>query len=149
MKLLFSNYRGDCSYSFQWSSELSSTTVTASLCLAEYSHRRLLLSGLLKNFLHLQLHDSIVFELKNATISKGMVNCSPRDFASGDTSQTKIGQYPLAQNQYMQETLLEEFVSARLLVGPVLALAQNTGKYSWDLFLKYVFAPWPCPYVWI
>ena len=38
MNLLFSNFLGDCSYSFQGSSELISITVTVSLFLAECSY---------------------------------------------------------------------------------------------------------------
>ena len=38
MKLVFSNYSRDCSYSFQGSSELISVTVAVSLFLAECSY---------------------------------------------------------------------------------------------------------------
>ena len=49
--------------------------------------------------------------------------------------------YPPAQNQYMQENILEEFIFARIHVGPVFALAQIHENIFEELFLKYVFAP--------
>ena len=64
MKLLFSNYLGYYSYSFQGSSELISITVTVSLFfLAERSYRKEFPQGTLKKLLQLQLHDLMVFEL--------------------------------------------------------------------------------------
>ena len=65
MELLFSNYLGDYSYSFQGSSELITITVTVSLfLLAEWSYRKQFPSGIPKNFRQLQLHDLMVFELE-------------------------------------------------------------------------------------
>ena len=49
--------------------------------------------------------------------------------------------YPPAQNQYMQEKNLEEFIFAHMHVGPVFALAQIQENTFEELFLKYVFAP--------
>ena len=48
---------------------------------------------------------------------------------------------PPAQNRYMQEKNLEELILARIHVGP----SANTGNIFEELFLKYVFALWPCP----
>ena len=62
MKFLFSNKLGDYSYSFQGFSELTSVTVTVSLFFYEKAVTGN--NSPLKNFLQLQLHDSIVFELE-------------------------------------------------------------------------------------
>ena len=32
--------------------------------------------------------------------------------------------------------------------GACIRTSANTGKYFWELFLKYVFALWPCPLYW-
>ena len=49
--------------------------------------------------------------------------------------------YPPAQNQYMQEKILEELIFAHMHVGPVFALTQIQENMFEELFLKYVFAP--------
>ena len=53
--------------------------------------------------------------------------------------------YPPAQNRYMQEKNLEELILARIHVGPVFALVRIQDNIFEELFLKYVFALWPCP----
>ena len=45
----------------------------------------------------------------------------------------------------MQEKILEELIFARIHVGPVFALARIQENIFEELFLKYVFALWPCP----
>ena len=65
MKLLFWNYFGDYSYSFQGSSEKNWHYSYSFLAfLAECSYRKEFPSGILKNFRQLQLHDLMVFESK-------------------------------------------------------------------------------------
>ena len=65
MKLLFSNYLGDYSYSFQGSSELIIILQLQFPCfLAEWSYRKEFPSGIVKNYRQLQLHDLMVFELE-------------------------------------------------------------------------------------
>ena len=64
MKLLSSNYLGNYSYSFQGSPELISITVTVSLFSSRIQLQERIPQGILKNFLRLQLHDLMVFELK-------------------------------------------------------------------------------------
>ena len=64
MKLLFSNYLGHYSYSFQGSVELISITVTVSFFCAQTSYRKESPSGIFKSLLPLQLHNLMVLELK-------------------------------------------------------------------------------------
>ena len=53
--------------------------------------------------------------------------------------------YPPAQNRYMQEKNLEELIFARIHVGSVFALVRIKENSFEELFLKSVFALWPCP----
>ena len=64
MKLLFSNYLGDYSYSFQGSSELISITVTVSLFFFQIGVTGIISLRNSQEFRQLQLHDLMVFELK-------------------------------------------------------------------------------------
>ena len=45
----------------------------------------------------------------------------------------------------MQEKNLEELIFARIHVEPVFALVRIQENIIEELFLKYVFALWPCP----
>ena len=56
--------------------------------------------------------------------------------------------YPPAQNQYMQETILEELIFSRIW-APVLALVRIQENILRNCFLKYEFVPLPHPSVWI
>ena len=48
----------------------------------------------------------------------------------------------------MQEKILDELIYARIHVGPVFALVRIQENILEELFLKYVFALWPCPLYW-
>ena len=63
MELLFSNYLGDYSYSFQVVCRINLLYSYSFLVLyAECGYRKEFSSGIYKNFLELQLHNLMVFE---------------------------------------------------------------------------------------
>ena len=64
MKLFFSNYLGDYSYSFQGSFELTRITVTVSLFSSRMQLQEIIPLRDFPEFLQLQLHDLMVFEFK-------------------------------------------------------------------------------------
>ena len=52
---------------------------------------------------------------------------------------------PRHKTDTCRKKILEELIFARIHVGPVFALVRIQENIFEELFLKYVFALWPCP----
>ena len=74
MKFLFSVYLGNYSYSLQGSSELIQLQFPCFFLFCRIQLQEKLPSGILKNFLQLQLHDLMaLFQIKDVMIPKRLV----------------------------------------------------------------------------